>query len=146
MSPILNDREVRILEAVDANFDRQIVFLQDLVRFVSLRGEEATVQDFVFGALKDRGLAMDRWQLREADLADHPGFGPVSETNYENAWNVVGSWRPTQETGRSLILNAHVDVVPSGPKELWQYPPFDPVIRDGWLYGRGSGWASRRGL
>jgi acetylornithine deacetylase len=138
MSPTQVAAEARILEAVDQAFERQIAFLQDLVRIPSLRGAEATVQDLVYRNLRDRGLAMDRWQLREADLADHPGFGPVSETTYDNAWNVVGSFRPLTETGRSLILNAHTDVVPSGPIDLWQYPPFEPIIRDGWLYGRGS--------
>lgn len=130
--------ERSILEAVDQGFDSQIRFTQDLVRFASVRGEEATVQDYVFAALNARGLAMDRWQLREADLAGHPGFGRISETTYDNAWNVVGSWRPQAETGRSLILNAHVDVVPPGPPDMWQYPAFDPVIRDGWMHGRGS--------
>jgi acetylornithine deacetylase len=138
MPVALDPREHAILNAVDLAFDRQLAFLQDLVRFASLRGQEATVQDFVFGALRERRLAMDRWQLSEAELADHPGFGSVVDTSYDNAWNVVGSWRPALETGRSLILNAHMDVVPSGPRELWQYPPFEPVIRDGWLYGRGS--------
>jgi acetylornithine deacetylase len=133
-----SEAETRVLACVDEAFDHQLEFLRDLVRFPSLRGAEATVQDFVHAALKARGLAIDRWQLREADIAHHPGFSPVSETSYDNAWNVVGSWRPPVERGRSLILNAHVDVVPSGPIEMWQQPPFDPVVRDGWLYGRGS--------
>ncbi len=137
MSPTSSE-ERSILDAVDTAFDAQLRFTQDLVRFPSLRGQEATVQDFVFAALKARGLAMDRWQLRVEDLEAHPGYGPVSETSYDNAWNVVGSWRPKAEAGRSLILNAHVDVVPPGPADMWQYPAFDPVIRDGWMHGRGA--------
>ncbi len=136
--PTLSMDETRILAAVDTAFDRQIAFTQALVRFPSTRGREATVQDFVFQALRSRALTMDRWQLRVEDLASHPGFGPVSETSYDNAWNVVGSWRPAIETGRSLILNAHVDVVPPGPVDMWRHPPFDPVVHDGWLHGRGS--------
>lgn len=138
MPEVMSDDERRVLDAVDRNFDKQIAFTGDLVRFPSVRGQEATIQDFVFAAMHKRGLAMDRWRLREEDLAEHPGFGPVSETTYDNAWNVVGSWRPTAETGRSLILNAHVDVVPPGPRDMWETAPFDPVIRDGWLHGRGS--------
>nr|WP_093255241.1 ArgE/DapE family deacylase [Rubrimonas cliftonensis] len=129
--------EAAILAAVDRNFDAQIAFTQELVRRPSLRGAEAPVQDFVHDAYRARGLAVDRWRVREADIAAHPGFSPVA-VSYENAWNVVGTWRPEVERGRSLILNAHVDVVPTGPEDMWTDPPFEPVIRDGWLYGRGS--------
>jgi acetylornithine deacetylase len=129
--------EANILASVDALFDAQVKFTQELVRFPSLRGQEHTVQDFVFDALKTRGAAMDRWRVTEDDIKHHPGFSPI-DVSYENAWNVVGSFRPVQEKGRSLILNAHVDVVPTGPAEMWSAPPFDPVIEDGWMRGRGS--------
>ncbi len=129
--------EAKVLASVDALFDAQVRFTQELVRFPSLRGQEHTIQDFVFDALKSRGAVMDRWRVTEDDIKHHPGFSPI-DVSYENAWNVVGSFRPMQETGRSLILNAHVDVVPTGPVEMWSAPPFDPVIRNGWMYGRGS--------
>ena len=41
--------------------------------------------------------------------------------------------------GRSLILNGHIDVVPEGPHEMWARNPFEPAIKDGWMYGRGAG-------
>jgi acetylornithine deacetylase/succinyl-diaminopimelate desuccinylase-like protein len=40
--------------------------------------------------------------------------------------------------GHSLILNAHLDTKPAGTREEWETPPYDPVIRDGRLYGLGS--------
>ncbi len=36
-----------------------------------------------------------------------------------------------------LLNYLHYDVVPPGPLEEWNSPPFDPEIRDGCIYGRG---------
>ena len=127
----------KILAAVDAAFDAQVAFIQDLVRFPSLRGVEHTAQDFMHDAMRARGLAMDRWTIDIDAIKHHPGFSPV-HVSYDNAVNVVGTYRPETQTGRSLILNGHIDVVPEGPLAHWTTPPFEPRIADGWLYGRGS--------
>lgn len=126
----------RIIESVDASFDRQLAFTQKLVRYPSLRGAEHTAQDFLFEAMRERGFAMDRWRIDLNEIKDHPGFGPVN-VSYENAYNVVGAYRPARQTGRSLILNGHIDVVPTGPQQMWSRSPWEPAISDGWMYGRG---------
>jgi acetylornithine deacetylase len=135
LDPALVDQ---IVTSVKEGMAEQLDFLQALVRFPSVRGQEHTAQDFLFQALRSRGLAMDRWQINVRDIESHPGFSPV-DVSYENAINVVGTHRPRQETGRSLILNGHVDVVPVGPLEMWERGPFEPHIKGDWLYGRGSG-------
>lgn len=38
----------------------------------------------------------------------------------------------------TVLIYAHYDVVPAGNRDLWHTDPFDPVIIDGKLYGRGS--------
>lgn len=41
------------------------------------------------------------------------------------------------DTGPTLVLNGHLDVVGANP-EYWDNPPFDPVIKNGRIYGRGA--------
>jgi len=133
------DLRSRILRSVDDGFDDQVRFLADLTRLPSLRCHEATAQDFMSAAMRKRGLSVDRWKLQVEELRHLPGFSPVT-VSYDEAWNVVGAHRPVGEAkGRSLILNGHIDVVPTGPLDMWTRPPFEPTISDGWMSGRGAG-------
>ena len=134
------DKEIAsaILKSVDEGFDEQLAFTQELVRLPSLRGEEHTAQDFMAAAMRKRGFDVDQWRIDVDAIKDLPGFAPV-KVSYENAFNVVGSYRPRDVSGRSLILNGHIDVVPTGALERWSRSPFDPHMEDGWMYGRGSG-------
>lgn len=128
----------RILDAVDRRFDEQIRFLEDLIRFPSTRGNETGAQQFMIDALTERGYDVDAWTIEPDAIRSLPGFSPV-HADYGNALNVVATHRSERGTGRSLILNGHIDVVPEGPHQMWTSPPFEPR-RDGkWLYGRGVG-------
>lgn len=138
-NPILGEAErARIFAAVDAAFERQIATTIDFVRVPSTRGQEGPCQDMIGDLLRERGYEVDDWHIDQDDLKHLPGYGPV-ETDFSRARTVVGTWRPARETGRSLILQGHCDVVPAGPLDMWKHPPFSPVIEDGWLHGRGAG-------
>ncbi len=52
----------------------------------------------------------------------------------DNLWAV----RAGGEPGPVMCFAGHTDVVPPGPLESWQSPPFQPTVRDGFLYGRGT--------
>ncbi|HKB82540.1 MAG TPA: ArgE/DapE family deacylase [Burkholderiales bacterium] len=130
--------ESDLLAAVE-NLQRDMVELATaLVRFPSLNGDEAGAQDFMEGLFRGMGLKTERFEVRDADLKDLRGYSP-SVGQWERHDNVVAIHHPNKSGGRSLILNGHIDVVPIGAEELWSSPPFDPVVRDGRLYGRGSG-------
>lgn len=55
---------------------------------------------------------------------------PFAEVN--NFWARRGKKSPL------FVFVGHTDVVPTGPVEKWESPPFIPTIRNGQLYGRGS--------
>lgn len=130
--------QTAILNAVDAVFDDEVAFLSALASHPSTRGNEQSAQGFMAAEMAARGLAVDRWNVVVDDIAHLPGFSPVIG-NYDDAVNVVGTRHSRRKTGKSLILNGHVDVVPTGPLEMWDSPPFQPRVDDGWMYGRGTG-------
>ncbi len=57
-----------------------------------------------------------------------------------NAGEVTNLWasRNFGGNGRHLMFAGHTDVVPTGPLEQWQFPPFEPRVENGMLCGRGA--------
>jgi succinyl-diaminopimelate desuccinylase len=88
----------------------------DLVSRASVTPEDAGCQQLMRDRLEAIGFRCD----------DLP-FGEVS-----NFWARRGVNAPL------LVFAGHTDVVPTGPLAQWQSDPFQPEIRDGMLYGRGT--------
>jgi hypothetical protein len=51
---------------------------------------------------------------------------------------VVGEWRNAPAGAQTILVYGHYDVQPAEPLELWDSPPFEPTVRDGKIFARGS--------
>jgi acetylornithine deacetylase len=122
---------------IDGQAESQTV-LARLVRHRSLLGEEASCLEDMVEVFATLGLEPFRVPVDPIALANHPGFSPPL-IGYAGRDNVATIHRPREATGKSLMLQGHIDVVPEGAADLWTTPPFEPSIREGRMYGRGAG-------
>jgi acetylornithine deacetylase len=111
--------------------------LAELVAAPTTLGSEAPGQAVMRRAFAELGMEPVDVPLERATLERHPAGAPFS-WDLDGKANVVATWAPAA-TGRSLILNGHIDVVSPEPSVLWSGEPF-AARRDGdWVYGRGAG-------
>lgn len=89
---------------------------KDLIARRSVTPEDAGCQEIMIQHLERLGFHIER--LR---------FGDV-----DNFWARRGDSQPL------YVFAGHTDVVPTGPEEQWQHPPFEPTVDNGMLYGRGA--------
>jgi len=131
------DRE--IVDAVAACEPELIELLSRLVEAPTTLGNEEPGQVVMTDAFRDLlGLEPVDVRMDAELLRSHPRSAPF-DWDVAGKRNVVADWPARGDTGRSLVLNGHVDVVGAASERLWRTPPFS-AVRDGeWLHGRGSG-------
>jgi acetylornithine deacetylase len=111
---------------------------QALVRERSVFEHEQGVIGVVEAHLASLGVDADRVDHDAARLECLSGAQqPLSRTPGRHS--LVARIRGTR-SGRSLILNTHLDVVPEGDPSAWTHPPFagDIDVERGLLFGRGA--------
>lgn len=99
-----------------AHSDPAIALLCDLIRRPSVTPDDAGCQDILKERLEAAGFVCETMQFAEVT----------------NLWARRGTNSPV------LCFAGHTDVVPPGAIDEWDTDPFEPVIRDGRIYGRGS--------
>ncbi|WP_373981395.1 M20/M25/M40 family metallo-hydrolase [Achromobacter sp. JD417] len=113
---------------VDAHFDEEVRFLQELVRVPTDTppGNNAPHAERTAQLLQDFGLHAEAHPVPAQAVAD---YGMQSITNLIVRREYSGA-------GPRIALNAHGDVVPPG--DGWKHDPYGAEIEDGCLYGRAA--------
>ena len=134
--------ERQVTEAIAAGRDRLVELTSSLISFDTTARdgddparEEAALQQFLGDRLGAAGADIDIWEPRPEEIAGTRQIPqPIGfEGRPQMAARFVGTGG-----GRSLLLNGHIDVVPSEPRDRWTSDPNAPEVRDGRLYGRGA--------
>lgn len=103
--------------------------LDELIQFLKIpsistqpahRNDVAAAAAWLAGAMTRAGLE----NVRVIETAGHP--------------LVYADWLHAGPEAPTVLLYGHYDVQPAEPFELWQTPPFDPVVRDDYLLARGA--------
>lgn len=136
--PVL-DWRARVLDAVDLLRPTLVPLLSELVRTPSMTGTDVE-HDLLATLARDlteEGLEVDHWAIDLDATTGHPDF-PGLEAPRTEGYGLVARL-PGGDAGPSLMLNAHVDVVPTGDRAAWTDPdPFSGTVRQGRLMGRGA--------
>jgi succinyl-diaminopimelate desuccinylase len=93
-----------------------LTLAKDLISRRSVTPEDAGCQEVMITRLAALGFTIERLRFDDVD----------------NFWERRGDSAPL------YAFAGHTDVVPTGPENQWQFPPFEPTIKDGMLYGRGA--------
>ena len=112
---------------IDAHFDEQVRFVTELVRVPTDTppGRNAPHAERAAELLAGFGFDAERHAIPEALVREH-GLESITNLIVRRRYGAAG---PT------VALNAHGDVVPPG--EGWTRPPYEGVVEDGRMYGRG---------
>jgi len=113
----------KTLAYVGENRARFIQELQDFLRFPSVSNQSAHANDVMECA---------RW------LRSHLESIGLEARLIEGDGHPIVEARGSGQSNRKLILYGHYDVQPADSNDEWDCPPFEPTVRDGYIFGRGA--------
>jgi len=114
-----------IKEYIQSNKDRFLDELFGLIRIPSISSQSEHREDMV----KTAQYIVD--QLIKSG-ADEAVIMPTTGHPVVYGEKIIDPAKPT------ILIYGHYDVMPVDPLELWDSPPFEPVIRDGKIFARGA--------
>ena len=116
-----NGRLKDVRKYLDTRREQVLADWFELIRHVSVSETGEGVEEccgWIKGKMEELGIAVTRYPVKPA---------PV----------LVGRYG-TDPKKKTMLIYAHYDVKPAGDRALWRTEPFEPVIREGKVYARGS--------
>ncbi len=113
-----------VLKYCDEHHDEAVAKLVELCRFETVSAQGRAIEetaDWVASELRDLGF--------DVQVLPKPEGPPAQPVVYAEAKGA---------SPKTVLFYDHYDVQPEEPLDLWKTPPFEPVQKDGKLYGRGT--------
>jgi acetylornithine deacetylase/succinyl-diaminopimelate desuccinylase-like protein len=126
----MDDRLASVMRLVDERRDEYLGRLIEYVRLPSVSAMDWGVAEagaHIREVLRAGGFDA---RLLPTSARSGPGQGPGQPAVIAHRAGPAGS--------PHVVIYGHYDVQPPGDDELWHSPPFEPVVRDGRLFGRGT--------
>jgi len=142
-----------IRQAVEGRSDEILEWTKTLIRFASENrpptGFEAEAQEFLAEECRRAGWDVELFSPDEIPgIREHPYWlagreYPPGRRNLVAKWKggssgAAGGQADAAAGGRSLLFSSHADVAPFEPDNWSVCRPYEPVVREGRLYGRGA--------
>ncbi len=145
------NQKQEVLDRIATNGDEVIALLQSMIRsrpvnavYAGQHGyNEKKVQEIIEARLKKLGAEIYAFDVDLNELEPYrelPGFvtGYTDKIDFSGRPNIVARLPgKNPEQGKSILLVGHCDVVAADDLENWEHPPFDAVLENGVLHGRG---------
>ncbi|QLE02300.1 M20/M25/M40 family metallo-hydrolase [Galbibacter sp. BG1] len=101
----------------DSNIEK---YLSEYVKFASISGHEKEAGEWLKKVCENNGLSITQMGNKDAE------------------YNFTASLYPLSSGLPNIVFLNHIDVVPAGDLDKWEYPPFSGEITDTEIWGRGS--------
>ncbi|MFI4934105.1 MAG: acetylornithine deacetylase/succinyl-diaminopimelate desuccinylase family protein [Caulobacterales bacterium] len=121
-------REDALLTAIEARQDELVELTRALIRIPSVNPPGDLYRECA-------ELIGDRLGANGFEVTYVRGEGTPGDSDRYPRWNVIAR-REGASAGPCVHFNSHIDVVAAG--EGWTVPPFEGVVKDGRVYGRGA--------
>lgn len=110
---------------IDQNKERFLEELIDFLKIPSISADSRYKED-VSKAANWLATKMEALELDKVEIFPTPGHP------------IVYGEKITDKNLPTILVYGHYDVQPPDPLELWESPPFEPVIKDEKIYARGA--------